>query len=196
MKFWVCCKRSIASKARPSSWSLTIRTPRRARRERFISTRASSRPRNRNEIPLSRLEQSEAQETSDRADANVDSCRLCLVQFVKRAQTRAHGRRAYGRRQPSGRAPSRFVHPTFAARLSGTDGSDSGRLCDLPHDLVWRHLPGSEEPVRHLSRRAGIVSADEPRNHPAGKPEGSVAQDPRRSDSGPAAGGAVQLEDW
>src|SRR5437667_66417 len=32
MKSWVCCKRSTASKARRSSWSRTIRTPRRVPR--------------------------------------------------------------------------------------------------------------------------------------------------------------------
>jgi ABC-type molybdenum transport system ATPase subunit/photorepair protein PhrA len=41
-KSWICSRRSIASTARPSSWSHTIRTPRPAPRGRSISTKVNS----------------------------------------------------------------------------------------------------------------------------------------------------------
>ena len=105
-----CSRRSTASTARPSSWSRTIRTPPRARRGRSTWTRASSPRRSRNEVPLPRLEQSEAEEAAHVADAALDLRGLPAVRAAVRDQGGVHRRRQHGRRRPAGRAAQGLAH--------------------------------------------------------------------------------------
>src|SRR5207253_1937166 len=146
------------------------------------------------EIPLSYLVQSETKEIARGADSALDTGRVCPVQLAERAQAGARRRREYGGCQPSGRAPSCLVHPAPASLVSNADCADSRSFRHLSYVLVWRHLSGSEESVRQLSGRAGIVSNDESRDHIADGREGDVAQDPHRGGGGPDVGGTVQME--
>src|SRR5262245_8262159 len=156
-----CCRRSIASTARPSSWSPTIRTLRRGPAGRSIWTRASFPQRSRNEIPFPGLEQPEAPQTAHLADPVVGAGGLCPLRHLVRAEGGVYRRSEYGGRQSPDRAPPGVVHPDAAVFLPATHRASSRSDARLVPGLVRRRLSGSEKPVRKLSGRTGSLSPDE-----------------------------------
>ena len=146
------------------------------------------------EISPPHLVQFEAEEAADVADAAVDRGGVRPVRFLSAIQQALVGGVAHGGRGPVDRPPQGVHHPAAAGKLRGADGPDPRRgFRDAP-DLVRRHLPGPEKFLHAKPRRAGEISQDASRNHPATGTDESLAGNADGRDCRPADGEPLPLE--